>query len=290
MEGFYTALGTPLDQQGNFIPSSFKKQVEDQVEAGACGLLVMGSMGIQPCIKDADGRRVAEAAVEAAKGRCHLTVGVMDNSISRVIGRIEALAGLPIDGVVATTPFYFMATPGQLVEFFQGIAVRSPFPVYLYDLPTVTKLKIDAPMVAQLMGVPNIGGIKTADMVMARSIMNSGATRDDFGIFYSNLELLDFAYACGLRVGLDGMFAMTAGLISGAYSALKKGDSARASKLIDHIINMRNVLVEVSVFPGFTYAMNLLGYQGSFQPDYMPPLTQDQQEKVRTAMKSFNVL
>lgn len=77
------ALGTPLDESGNFIASSFKKHVEDQIVTGAAGLLVMGSMGIQPCIKDSECPKVAAAAAEAAKGACPVLVGVMDNSVGR---------------------------------------------------------------------------------------------------------------------------------------------------------------------------------------------------------------
>lgn len=290
MEGFYTALGTPIDEQGNFVSSSFKKQVEDQVDAGAVGILTLGSMGIQPCIKSSECRKVAEAAVEAAKGRCQITVGVMDNSISRVMERIDALSGLRIDGVVATTPFYQTATTSEIVEFFKGIAARSPFPVYLYDLPSATKLKITAPMVSQLMSIPNIKGIKTADMVLSRKILTDPSARDDFQILCSNLDALDFAYKGGLKVGLDGMFTMTAPLISSAYSAMGNGDFTKAGKLLNDILYLRDALVEVGVFPGFTHAMNLLGYEGRFQPDYVPILADSRKEIIRSAMQSCGVL
>ena len=39
-EGYYTALGTPLDQNGCFLAESFSRQVDDQVKFGAAGLLV----------------------------------------------------------------------------------------------------------------------------------------------------------------------------------------------------------------------------------------------------------
>lgn len=290
MEGFYTALGTPLDEMGNFYAPSFKKQIEDQVDHGAAGVLVLGSMGMQPCVKHADCAKVAQAAVEAVKGRCHVTVGVMDNSIATVMDRIEALKGLPIDGVVVTTPFYFTATRSELLAFFRAIASKSPFPIYLYDLPSVTKLKIDASMVHDLMGLPNLAGIKTADLVLSRAIFNDSTTKNDFKIFCSNLDAMDFAYKCGLKVGLDGMFTMTAPLISKAFSAMKESDFGTAAKAISDIIAFRDLLVEVEVMVGFTHAMNLLGYEGNFHTDYTPLLTDDQKESVRSFMQSVGLL
>lgn len=78
-DGFYAALGTPLDIDGNFIASSFERQIQDQVEASASGLLVMGSMGVQPCIKQSEYTKIVKSSVCAAKNACPILVGVMDN-------------------------------------------------------------------------------------------------------------------------------------------------------------------------------------------------------------------
>ena len=51
MTGFVPALGTPLDKNGNLLVDSYKKQIEDQIQAGAAAILCMGSMGIQPYLK-----------------------------------------------------------------------------------------------------------------------------------------------------------------------------------------------------------------------------------------------
>ena len=45
-KGFVPALGTPLDKDGNLMAESYKKQIEDQINAGASAILSMGSMGI----------------------------------------------------------------------------------------------------------------------------------------------------------------------------------------------------------------------------------------------------
>ena len=69
MDGFVPALGTPLDKNGNLVEDSLQKQIEDQICAGAVGLLCMGSMGIQAFIRNDVYPQVAKAAVEAAAGR-----------------------------------------------------------------------------------------------------------------------------------------------------------------------------------------------------------------------------
>ena len=172
--GFYTALGTPLNSEGGLEKESFLKHVEDQIEAGAAGLLVMGTMGIEAYITDSVYPDVARAGAEAGKGRLPVLVGVMDTSISRVRDRIDALKGMKIDGVVATTPYYNVLTQDEVYKFFRTLAESSPYPFYMYDLVPVTKTKITWQTAERLMkDVPNCRGIKSGDLTLARNLSRS---------------------------------------------------------------------------------------------------------------------
>lgn len=267
--GFYTALGTPLDQFGDLVLNSFTKQIEDQISAGASGLLIMGSMGIEPCIKESEYSRVAKEGVKAVKGKCPVFVGAMDNSIFRVKEKIKSIDGLKIDGVVLTTPFYYTSTQDELLDFFKEIAYFSTFPVYLYDLPGVTKVKIDTETVEVLMSVDNIKGIKTGDIVTAKKLSRSIQKRDDFSIMFSGLDIFDIAYKYGIEMNLDGMFTCTAPIAAKLYSCLRENDYQTATKYLDQILRLRGEFIKAGIFEGFSYSMNLLGYEGKFTPDYI---------------------
>lgn len=288
--GFFPALGTPLDEQGYFFEKSFKKQVKDQIAAGAAGLLVMGSMGIEPYIRQSEYFKVAAAAVEASNGECPVLVGVMDNSISRVQDRIEALKGLKLDGVVATTPFYNAATQEDIKRFFEKIAKSSPFPLYLYDLPVVTKTKITVETAEYLMGLGNVKGIKTGDIVTARELTRSDKKKEDFDVIFSGLDIFDVAYTYGIRRNLDGMFSCTPVTAGKMYKCLESGDLNRASKLLDDILTLRNEFIKVGVLSGFTYAMNILGYEGIFAQDYAYQKNEEDFENIKICMKKCGMI
>lgn len=105
--GFYTALGTSLTVDGKLIENAFKKHIEQQIEANASGLLVLGSMGIQPSVLLSECTKAVNVAIDAIDGRVPLFVGVMDNSIAKVKQRLNLIgAGRKIDGVVVTAPYY----------------------------------------------------------------------------------------------------------------------------------------------------------------------------------------
>jgi 4-hydroxy-tetrahydrodipicolinate synthase len=92
-DGFVTALGTPLDESGALIKSSFEKHVKDQIACGASALLVMGTMGNEAFIRDSVYPTVARVAVDAAGGKVPILVGAMDNSIGVRWSELSRCAG-----------------------------------------------------------------------------------------------------------------------------------------------------------------------------------------------------
>ena len=169
--GFYTALGTPLDENGNLVADSLKKHIEQQIEAGAAGLLLMGSMGIEAYIKNSAYADIVSVGIEAVDGRLPLFIGVMDTSIAKVLEKIEMIGkDKKVTGVVLTAPYYAGVNNEQVVNWYTTIADKSPYPVYLYDLAVVTKFKITMAVIDQIINHKNIKGIKTADWEMIKKI------------------------------------------------------------------------------------------------------------------------
>jgi 4-hydroxy-tetrahydrodipicolinate synthase len=294
-QGFYTALGTPLDDNGDLVTSSLQLHVEDQVASGASGLLVMGSMGQQASVKQSEFVKVARLGTEAARGACPVFVGVMDNSISRVVDRINSLEGLKVDGIVATTPYYYKVNQSEVKQYFKAIAAASPYPVYLYDLPSVTQTKIEAATILELMKVNNIAGIKTGDITTARILQQAEhqapvASDSDFQLMFSGLDIFDVAYGYGITKQLDGMFACTTELTKKLYTALASDDRDTSAQCLNDILKLRDMFVAVGVFPAFSYTMNLLGFSGNFAPDYAGVLDERAKETVKVCMQQIGLL
>lgn len=290
-QGFFPALGTPVNSEGDICAKSFALQIEAQLEAGASGLLIMGSMGIEPYIRNRAYQGVAECGVQAAGGKAPVLVGVMDTAIGRVKDRIDMLHGLKIDGVVSTVPYYNVMTQKNVLNFYTALADYSEFPVYLYDLAIVTKTRIMPETAEQLWKHPNIRGIKTGNLETARLLTRNGEKPEQFDIIYSDLDTFDVAYSYGIRKNLDGMFACTPKTAKKMYHALAKGDLEQGTECLDKIIGLRNLFVETgSVLGAFTQAMNMLGYEGCYAQDYADYPDEAGQEKVRAFLKEMGEL
>lgn len=286
--GFVPALGTPLDENGNLLVESYKKQVNDMIDRGASGLLSMGSMGIQAFLKMDVCPQVAKAAVEAAAGRVPVFVGAMACSIAQAKQRMAAMEDLDITAFVFTTPYYHSCNPAQIVNYFKNVAAATKHGILLYDLPGVTNSKITYNIVKTLIKeVPNLMGIKSADMNMFRKLKLDPEVPEDFIMVCSNLDLFDVAYKWGMDKCLDGMLPVTPANTQGLFTAMANGDYDKAAQHLNNIVGLRDLMASCDLWPSFSKGMNLLGYEGNFSPDYVLPFNEANLEKLREKMISI---
>jgi 4-hydroxy-tetrahydrodipicolinate synthase len=285
-KGFVPALGTPLNEKGELVKESFEKQINDQIESGASGLLCMGSMGIEAFIRAEVYPEVAKAAVEAAAGRVPVYVGAMDVSVARVKDRISALEDTDVEGFVFTAPFYSTASRNEAMNFFRGVAALTKHKILIYDLPVVSKMKITYDMVIELIRtVPNFAGIKSADLAMFRKLKLNPEVPENFVMVYSGLDTFDIAYKWGIDKCLDGMLSCTPKNTGKMFELMNAGDFDGAANCLDNILSLRDLFVANDIWPSFTYAMNLLGYEGCFHPDYESAVTESAKARVLEEMK-----
>lgn len=288
-KGFYTALGTPLDRDGNFMADSMTRQIRQQIDAGVSGILVMGSMGNMTYLKNSEYPKVAACAAEAAKGQVPVLVGVTDLSIGRVMDRVAALEGIQgIDGIVSTVPYYSTMDQNGIFTFYNEIANRADKPVYLYDLAVVTKAATAPATVRKLWKNDNIKGIKSGNLVTQRILHRAEDRPADFTMMFSNIDEFDIAYKYGIDKNLDGMFACTPKTARKMYDALETGDYAAAGKALDDILALRDLfLATPCLMMAFSHAMNLLGCEGCFGNDYHTDISDADKVRVTEAMKAL---
>ena len=282
-DGFYPALGTPTDADGRLVRSSFEKEINLMIEAGAQGLLCLGSMGRMESILDREYPVIAKACVEMGSKRVPVMVGVMDCSVSRVLDRINALDKIDIDGVVATVPFYSRLNERNAINFFTLLAKSSHYPVYVYDLPSVTQFSVTENILNVLIKQPNIKGIKTANLQLISAFLRNKGQQDDFQIFFSGLDLFDVAIRYGITKNLDGMFTCTPFNSKMMYQQ----DCNRTAEYLNNILKLRNVLLKEDIFQAYTYAMGLLGCSGDYHPDFCSPISEAAKDEIRSCMQEI---
>ncbi len=288
--GFYTALGTPLTEDGKIIESALIKHIDEQIKAGASGLLLMGSMGIEASIAQSEYKKIVDIGIKATNKRVPLFIGAMDNSIARVRERIEMIGeGKAIDGIVLTVPFYTIPREADAINWFARLADISPYPVYLYDLGVVTQFRISMNVIDAVINHPNIKGIKSANWELMKAIERKYPNAE-FECLYSGLDSFDHANVLGIKKNLDGMFACTPKNAKLMYECAAKGDIAGVRLYLDKILLLRDTMIAHGLMRCFTYCMNALGIEGNFHQDYTAPTSDKAKDVMIETLKQIGEL
>ena len=288
--GFYTALGTPLTEDGKIVEASLTKHIDQQIAAGASGILLMGSMGQGVQVAHSEYKKAVDVAIAATKGRVPLFVGAMDNSVARVLERLDIIGeGKAIDGIVITAPFYFVPAERDLISWFKAIADKSTYPLYIYDLPGVTQTRVSTNVVDALIGHPNVKGIKSANWELIKYVERK-YPEAGFECLYSGLDSFDHANVLGIKKNLDGMFACTPKNATLMYECAAAGDIAGVRRYLDNILLLRDAMIANGLWRCFTICMNLLGMEGDFHPDYVAPAADAAKDVMIETLKKIGEL
>ena len=156
--------------------------------------------------------------------------------------------------------------------------------IYIYDHPFTARYKLNFADVKELAQIDNYKGIKTGDAILAKTIHDAKDMKKDFTPIFSNSDLFAVGHAYGIEHILDGIFACFPATIKRAQDAFNAGDFEAGKEALNQMMAARDEMFVVGIWPAFTHAMNLLGFEGNFSPDYEPVLNEEQKAIVKAIM------
>lgn len=273
----WSATPTPFLSDGSVDVASVRRLVAHHADLGVSGIMLGGTCGEGPWIRDGDRETLARTAVEAAKDTLTVALQVTDNSAVRVLDNIELAASWGVEIAVVAAPAFFMnATPQRLLSHYATIASRSSLPVGLYDRGPHSPYVLPEAMLPELLADRNIIVVKDSSQQEGRrnAYLKARAARPDL-VLYSGSEFDCVDY---LGAGYDGLL-LGGGIFNGAMArqivaAVANGDidganrlQARMNDLMYRVYGgekiecwmtgLKELLVRLGVF---STNFNLLGY------------------------------
>ncbi len=273
-----TAIGTPLGEDDTLHIEGLTAQFDLQWTHGINGVLVGGSMGTMQLLSDNTYADLIKHAVKLVTGRGELLVGAGDTSFNRTRDRIHLINQYKVDGVAILTPYLLNFSQAELVDYFHALADESRAPIYLYDLPQVTGLKVELETVLAVCDHKNIHGIKCSDamhdtQILIEALKSRGS---DFRVIVAQPILLDALVRHGIRDHLDGIFAVAPDWASAIARHTEAGEHDKASAYQHDLIELLTFMRRINVRGAFTELMNARGVPGKFAPRPFHMLTPEQ--------------
>lgn len=295
---FITAIGTPLTEEEDLHEAGLEAHLSDQLAAGISGFLVGGTMGLMQLLSDATYRQLAERSVQMVRGRVPVYIGAGDASFARTRDRILYLNTLDIDGVVILSPYLLTFSQEELIGYYTALAAVSRAPVYLYDLPILTRTKLRIETVVELSRHPNIRGIKCSDeAAMLRQLFDAlqaeAAARPGappFHLFAAQPDMIDVLLRYGIRSHLDGIYTLAPTWVVQIGALADQGRWEEAATYQQKLYLIRRLLIRCGVFPTMTAILNARGIPGNFAPRPYRPLSEKEQEAVLSDPAAREVL
>lgn len=181
--GTGVALVTPFRDDLSVDTRSLERLVEYVIAGGVDYLVVLGTTAESATLNSDEKNLVKETVVAANKGRLPLVLGVGSNNTSEVVEGLKSENLQGYDAVLSVSPYYNKPTQEGIYRHFEQVALHSPLPVILYNVPGRTASNMLPETVVRLANdFKNIIGIKEAagDMVQAMRLLKD--VPDDFMI------------------------------------------------------------------------------------------------------------
>ena len=289
-EGIIVAIGTPRDNKGIHVKESLERIIIDLISKNIHGVLVNGTMGDFPGIRESEYVEIIKTIMKVkGNNSLRVLVGASDNSIEKVLDKVNSLKGMDLDGVVLTTPYYFYCKQSEVVNYFTRIADKSCFPIYVYDIPMLTKINISFETHQKLCKHKKILGCKcSADPIFIRKLIEYFKDVDSYKIIGSRLEFFDSFQRSGSHIHLDGFIGLFINELDKYWDYLSSENWTRFNSLNRKIIRARDEFAKINIFTAYSYAMNLLGYKGNFAPSHFNILTKKEKNKIENIFQQFS--
>ena len=297
LTGIIPPMITPLTEHDVIDEPGVERLVEHILAGGVHGLFILGTCGEAPSLSHATRRRFMEQVCRCVNGRVPVLVGITDTSFGESINIANAAVEFGAQGLVLAPPYYFPAGQPELLEYVEHLVPRLPLPVFLYNLPSHTKMVFGTDTLLRAAQLPGVAGLKdsSGDMVYFHTVKALLADRPEFSLLVGPEELLAEVLLLGGHGGISGGANIHPKLYVDLYEAALRGDLAEVRRLHDQVIRVRLNIYNVgrhssSVIKGIKCALSCLGICDDFMAEPLHRFRAPERRQIETHLVEMGLL
>ncbi len=200
--GVYPAVTTKFTEQGAIDRDMFRRGVQSQLDAGAHGIIVGGSLGESSTLTH-DERLDLLHIAKSVSGTTPMLLNIAEGSTSSAIQLARRAQDAGADGLMVLPPMMYKPNDAETIIYFNEIAQNTDLPIMIYNNPVDYKVEVTIPMLDQLLNNSNIQAIKES----TRDVSNVTRMRTAFGDHLKILCGVDTLAMEELLMGADGWVA-----------------------------------------------------------------------------------
>jgi 4-hydroxy-tetrahydrodipicolinate synthase len=294
LRGIVPPLLTPLRDRDTLDLSGLERLLEHVLAGGVHGLFILGTTGEGPSLSYRLRRELIERVAREARGRAPVLVGITDTSFVEAVALARHAAASGADAVVLAPPYYMPEGQPELREYLEHLLPQLPLPLYLYNMPPLTKVPFELDTVRWAMDQPGIAGMKdsSADMLYFNRVAALARARAEWTLLVGPEELLAQAILVGGHGGVHGGANLFPRLYVALFEAAAAGDLERTRDLQARVGRVAEKLYRVGKHPsaiikGIKCAASCLGLASDFMAEPFHRFREPERRRIEEALEEL---
>jgi 4-hydroxy-tetrahydrodipicolinate synthase len=148
--GTGVALVTPFTSDKKVDFDALKKLVAFNIDNGIDYLVINGTTGESATITSDEKKEIIKVIAVVTNKRVPLVLGIGGNNTANVINELQTADVSQIDAILSVAPYYSKPTQEGFYQHFKAIALASPKPIILYNVPGRTAKNMEPATIIRL--------------------------------------------------------------------------------------------------------------------------------------------
>ena len=243
LTGIVVPMVTPLTENGALDCAGLEALTNHLIAGDCAALFALGTTGEGPFLSQQMQVEVIRQLCKFAAGRRPVLAGIASASPedSIYLGQQAAIAGA--SGVVVAPPCYLPMTDDELFDFYSQVAANVDLPIYIYNMPGMTKITLKPALMKRLAAIPGVAGYKDSsnDMNSLHEVLLDLADDPEFSIFVGPDSLMAETVLLGGSGGVNSGANLYPEIYVSCFKAMRAGNLAEAMRFQKKIDTLQKI-------------------------------------------------
>lgn len=296
LRGIIPPLVTPLLDNNTLDIDGLSRLIEHVIDGGVHGLFILGTTGEAQSLSFDLRAQVIVETTRILKGRLPLLVGISDTSVSDSCRLAEIAKENNADAVVSAPPYYYATGQAELAEFYETLIPQLPLPVFLYNMPTHTKVSFAPETIKRIAKDERVIGFKdsSANGSYFQSVMYEMREHKNFSIFVGPEEMMAEVVLMGAAGGVNGGANIYPKLYVDLYNAAVNSDIDLVRKLQRKVMQISSLVYTQgnygsSYLKGVKSALGIMDICSDYLASPFNKFDGNYKKQIEKALKEINL-
>ena len=297
LRGIIPPVVTPLLDRDTLDVAGLERLIEHILSGGVHGLFILGTTGEAPSLSYRLRYELIERVCSLVKGRVPVLVGITDTSFAESVNTAVKAKDAGAQAVVLAPPYYFPAGQPELLEYLRHLTPELPLPLFLYNMPSLTKAVFEPQTVQAAAEISGIVGLKdsSGNMAYFHQLQSMLQENPEFSLLMGHEELLAEAVLFGAYGGVCGGANIIPKLYVDLYDAARTRDLDTIEALQKKVMKLSTSIYGVgryqsSYLKGLKCSLSCMGICSDFLAEPFHRFRTAEHDVIRRHLEELGII